>query len=168
MNTGRAPQYRIGLQLPTKVSDEQNTVSPGFTPSSSSARWIAAVPELTRRGVADADMAASSLLEAIDVRAQRRDPVGAEGLLDECGFLLAQVRRRQPDALRELAARDEIHRQAVFVNDRNMGDAVLAQECWISAVVADSRTTSGGRPGSSPSVRRQGFAAAERAACRRR
>ena len=77
MKTGRAPQYRIGLQLPTKVSDEQNTVSPGCTPSSSSARWIAAVPELTRRRVADADMGRELPLEAIDVRAQRRDPVGA-------------------------------------------------------------------------------------------
>ena len=47
MNTGRALQYRIGLQLPTKVSDEQNTVSPGCTPSSSRPRWMAAVPELS-------------------------------------------------------------------------------------------------------------------------
>ncbi len=80
------------------------------------------------RPVAHADMGRQFLFEPIHVRAQRRDPVGLEGILDECGFLVAQVRGREPDALRELAARDDIHRQALIVHDRNMGDAVLAQE----------------------------------------
>ena len=72
-----------GCSCATNVSDEQNTVSPGFTPSSSSARWIAAVPELTAAAWPTPDHRRQLALERVDVRAQRRDPVGPEGLLDE-------------------------------------------------------------------------------------
>jgi len=45
-----------------------------------------------RRRVADARVSGQLALETVDVRAERRDPVGLEGVVDERALLVAQVR----------------------------------------------------------------------------
>ena len=40
----------------------------------------------------DADMGSEFAFKAIHMRAERRNPVGLEGVLDKGGFLVAQMR----------------------------------------------------------------------------
>jgi hypothetical protein len=71
------------LTLAEKVSVLTSTSSPGPTPASSSARCSAAVPEESAAACPRADQLAELPLEGVHVRAERRDPVGREGIGDE-------------------------------------------------------------------------------------
>ena len=68
----------------------------------------------------DADVRGEFALETIHVRAEWCDPVSLEGVLDKGGFLVAQVRRRQPDALRKFAAKHQIDRPPRAIHHGNM------------------------------------------------
>jgi hypothetical protein len=118
----------MGLQLPTKVSEEQNTVSPGLHTEQQQAQVDCRRARTQGRGMTDADVRGEFALETIHVRAERRDPVGLEGVLDKGGFLVAQVRRRQPDALRKFATRNEIDQAAICSDYGNVVEQVLIHQ----------------------------------------
>ena len=89
---------------------------------------MAAVPELSAAAWPMPAHAATSRSKASTCGPERRDPVGAERLLDEGGFLIAQVRRRQPDALRQLAPQHDVDRPAGAVDNRQVVDLVLIEQ----------------------------------------
>jgi hypothetical protein len=116
MKTGRAPQYRMGLQLPTKVSDQQQCEVDRRRTGAQ------------RRRVADADERRELALEAVHVGAERRDPVAAERLFDERRLFFSEVRRGKPDPLRQFAPQHQVHRPPLRIHDGNMVDQVLVEE----------------------------------------
>jgi hypothetical protein len=74
--------------------------------------------------MANADVCGEFALKAIHMRAERRDPVGLECILDKGGFLVAQMRRRQPDPLREFATKHQIDRASCAIDHGNVIDLV--------------------------------------------
>ena len=67
-------------------------------------------------------------LKRIHMRAQRRYPVGAEGLIHKRDFFVAKMWRRQPDALGQLSSKNDIHRASLCVQHRNVVDLVFVHQ----------------------------------------
>ena len=99
MNTGRAPTYRTTLADATKVSVGTRTSSPGPTPSRMSARWSAAVPLDSGGRAGHAQHLGEFPFERVDVGTERRDPVGIERIEEQGALGLADVGRRQEQAV---------------------------------------------------------------------
>jgi hypothetical protein len=82
---------------------EHSTRSPGPTPASKQRQVQRGRSRRQRHRVAGAEVGRELLLEGVDVRAERRDPVRVEGVEQQRPLLLADVRGRQVDPQRWLA-----------------------------------------------------------------
>ena len=78
--------------------------------------------------MANVHMGSELALEGIHVRAERGDPVGAEGFFDKGGFFFAQVRRREPDALGQFPPEHHVHRAVLCVQYRDVVDLVAVHQ----------------------------------------
>ena len=101
------------LAVATKVRVGTTTSSPGPTPSISRARWRAAVPLESASGGGRADRGRELLFERVDVRAERRDPVGVERVEQQRSLLRAHVGRREIEARWLVVGRVVRHRGTV-------------------------------------------------------